>query len=446
MKKATFTLILMSILFLFFYGCSGGSSGGSNKSDGDANNAVEENLQPVADGGEDQTVFVGDAASLDGSGSYDPDHNYPLTFEWQLVSKPEQSAAILSVSANADDSDGSQVSIETDVNGDYVIQLVVTDSKGLASEPAFVVVSTQNSAPVAEAGADQYFEDPGITIQLDGSQSFDPDGDTITYAWTIISKPQDSLAELTNSNDVQPTFVADTDGDYIIELVVTDDLGTMSVPDEVVVSSGNVKPVADAGGNQLAIVDHLVLLDGSGSYDANNDPLTYSWNMVSKPKGSISTLSDPLAVNPDFVPNVNGWYLISLVVNDGELDSDPDNATILAIDANNIDEFVQALWDAIDAINLIVKEDINNINNYNNRNALTNKILSVIFNYVKGEYDQKMLDKLTDDIAGKFDGCALDDPAAVDQNDWIMNCHAQDLVYPHLDLAITILDGMLSAP
>jgi hypothetical protein len=444
MKKATFTLILMSILFMFFYGCSGGSSGGSNNSDGAA---AAENLQPVADGGEDQTVFVGDAASLDGSGSYDPDQNYPLTFEWQLVSKPEQSAAILSVIVNAEGSEGSQTSIEPDVNGDYVIQLVVTDSLGLASEPEFVVVSTQNSAPVAEAGADQYFENPDIIIQLDGSQSFDPDGDPITYAWTIISKPQDSLAELTNPNDVQPTFVADTVGDYIIELVVSDDLGTMSVPDEVVVSSGNVKPVADAGGNQLAIVDHLVLLDGSGSYDANNDPLTYNWDMVSKPKNSVSaTLSDPLIVDPDFVPDVDGWYLISLVVNDGKLDSDPDNATILAIDANNIDEFVQALWDAIDAINLIVKEDINNINNYNNRNALTNKILSVIFNYVKGEYDQQMLNKLRDDIAGKFDGCALDDPPAVDQNDWIMNCDAQKKVYPHLDRAITILDGMLSAP
>jgi hypothetical protein len=319
MKKATFTLILMSIVFMFFYGCSGGSSGGSSNSDGAA---AAENLQPVADGGDDQTVFVGDVASLDGSSSYDPDQNYPLTYEWQVVSKPEGSAAILSVSANADDSDGSQVFIETDVNGDYVIQLVVTDSLGLASEPEFVVVSTQNSAPVAEAGADQHFENPGITIKLDGSQSFDPDGDTITYAWTIISKPQDSLAELTNPIGVQPTFFADTVGDFIIELVVTDDLGTISVPDEVIVSSGNVKPVADAGGNQLAIVDHLVLLDGSGSYDANNDTLNYSWNMVSIPKGSFADLSDPLVVDPDFVPDVNGWYLISLVVNDSELDSD----------------------------------------------------------------------------------------------------------------------------
>jgi len=454
MKKVTFSLILVSVFFMLLYGCSGGSSGGSTRSDGGG--AAAQNLQPVADAGEDQTVFVGDLATLDGSGSYDPDQNYPLTYEWQIVSKPAGSAAILSLSVDADASDGSQTSIEIDVNGDYMIQLLVTDSKGLiqllvtdskglVSEPAFVVVSTHNSAPVANAGADQYFENEGINIQLDGSQSFDADGDPITFDWVITTKPFGSSAHLSNSTTVNPTFVADLLGTYIIELVVTDDLGVSSVPDEVVVTSGNVKPVADAGGNQLAIVDHLVLLDGSGSYDANNDPLTYSWDMVSQPKGSVATLNNPLVVDPDFVPDVTGWYLISLVVNDGELDSDSDNATILAIDANNIDEFVQALWDAINAINLIVKEDINNINNYNNRNALTNKILSVIFNYVKGEYDQQMLDKLRYDIAGKFDGCALDDPPAVDQNDWIMNCDAQDLVYPHLELAITILDGMLDA-
>jgi hypothetical protein len=66
-------------------------------------------------------------------------------------------------------------------------------------------------------------------------------------------------------------------------------------------------------------------------------------------------------------------------------------------------------------------------------------------NYLKGEYGTNMLDKLRDDIAGKFDGCALDDPPAVDQNDCIMDCEAQGLVYPHLELAISILDDILSA-
>jgi hypothetical protein len=203
-----------------------------------------------------------------------------------------------------------------------------------------------------------------------------------------------------------------------------------------------VKPVADAGGNQLTLVDHLTVLDGSGSYDANLDPLTYSWNMAAKPKDSFANLSDPLVVDPNFVPDVDGWYLISLVVNDGEMDSDPSNATVLAIDADNIDDFIKALWRAIDAINGLERSDINN---YNNKKALTNKILSVIYNYLKGEYDFRMLDKLRDDIAGKFDGCALDVPSAVDQNDWIMNCDAQGLVYPHLKSAILILDGMLSS-
>jgi hypothetical protein len=439
MKKATFSLILMSILLMFFYGCSGGSSGGSNSADGGANNAVAENLQPVADGGEDQTVFVGDAALLDGSGSYDPDKNYPLTYEWQIVSKPEGSAAILSESVNADDSSESQIFFDVDVDGDYEIQLVVTDSLGLASEPTTVVVSTHNSVPVADAGADQHFDKEGIEIQLDGSQSFDPDGDPITYAWAITSRPPFSGATLSNPNEAQPTFVADMLGTYIIELVVTDDLDASSAPDQVAVTSGNVGPVADAGGNQVAIVGQTVFLDGSGSYDVNLDPLTYSWDMVSTPKGSFADLSDPLVVDPNFMPDIWGLYLISLVVNDGSLDSKPSNATILAIDADNIDDFIDALMQAILAINDL---DSSDINNYNNKNALTNKIISVILNYLKGNYG---LEKLRIDVAGKFDGCALDDPAAVDQNDWIMNCPAQGEVYPHLELAISILEDIINA-
>ena len=437
MKKVTFSLVLMSVLFMLLYGCGGGTGGGSTLSD---RGAAVLNLQPVADAGEDQTVFVGDLALLDASGSYDPDKNYPLTYEWQIVSKPAGSAAIVSEYVSADGSEASQVFIDVDVNGDYMVQLVVTDSLGLASEPAFVVVSTYNSAPVANAGADQYFDNLGI-IQLDGSQSFDSDGDPITFDWIIISKPPFSGAILSNPHAAQPTFVADMFGTYIVELVVTDDLGAISVPDEVVVTSGNVKPVADAGGNQVAIVGDLVLLDGSGSYDANNDPLTYSWDMVSEPKGSFATLNEPWEVDPNFVPDIQGLYFISLVVNDGLVDSDPSNATVLAIDANNLDDFIKALMRAIIAINGLDRSDINN---YNNKNALTNKIISVILNYLKGNYGPSMLDKLKDDIAGKFDGCALDEPPAVDQNDWIMNCSAQEEVYPHLELAISILEDILS--
>lgn len=48
-------------------------------------------------------------------------------------------------------------------------------------------LATLNTPPVADAGADQLVEctsPDGASVMLDGSASFDPDGDTLTFAWT----------------------------------------------------------------------------------------------------------------------------------------------------------------------------------------------------------------------------------------------------------------------
>ena len=94
MKKIAFYLIIMSILFMLFYGCSGGSDGKSNTSNSVAPSINE---SPVADAGEDQSAAVGESALLNGSGSYDPDENYPLTYDWLVVSTPDGSATTLSI-------------------------------------------------------------------------------------------------------------------------------------------------------------------------------------------------------------------------------------------------------------------------------------------------------------------------------------------------------------
>jgi hypothetical protein len=394
-----------------------------------------ENLIPVADAGKDETVEPGELVLLDGTASYDPDENYPLTYAWQILFKPDESTAALI------DPDTPTASFTADLPGDYLVQLVVTDSLGAASDPSTVFISTSNSAPVANAGADQFIERAGVTVQLDGSLSFDPDGDPITSEWAITTKPNGSAAALSDPTAVNPTFVADLLGTYIIELVVSDPSGLVSAPDEVVASSDNVRPVADAGLNRVVFVGETVQLDGSGSYDANLDLLTYSWNFVDEPKGSLVQLSDATVVDPTFVPDIQGIYIVSLGVNDGELDSRPSNVTILAIQEGNVTPFIEALICAVDGINDLDDSDFDNVNN---RNALTNKLISMINNYLKGKFDQGMLSKLEEDVRDKMDGCVVNDPPAPD-NDMIINCEAQASVYPCIELAIAELEAVLNA-
>jgi formylglycine-generating enzyme required for sulfatase activity len=197
--------------------------------------------------------------------------------------------------------------------------------------------STANSAPVANAGTDQNVS-TGSTVTLDGSGSSDADpGDTLTYSWSFISVPGGSLATLSDSAIVNPTFTADIDGTYVIQLVVND--GTVnSAADTVSVTAAtaNSTPVSNAGTDQNVSTGSTVTLDGSGSSDANaGDTLTYSWSIISTPTGSLATLSDSAIVNPTFTADIDGTYVIQLVVNDGTINSAADTVVVTAATANS---------------------------------------------------------------------------------------------------------------
>jgi hypothetical protein len=92
---------------------------------------------------------------------------------------------------------------------------------------------SSNSAPVANAGADQDVAS-GSVVSLDGSGCSDVDGDSLTYIWSFSSVPLNSSAAFSNSALVNTTFTADVEGDYAIQLIVND--GTEdSLPGQVTV-------------------------------------------------------------------------------------------------------------------------------------------------------------------------------------------------------------------
>lgn len=91
------------------------------------------NLAPVANAGPDQTVYVGDTVTLDGSKSSDADGN-SLTFRWALTSRPNGSAATLSNATAVNPT------FAVDRPGTYVAQLIVNDGK-IDSAPDTVAIT-----------------------------------------------------------------------------------------------------------------------------------------------------------------------------------------------------------------------------------------------------------------------------------------------------------------
>ena len=94
--------------------------------------------------------------------------------------------------------------------------------------------------------------------------------------------------------------------------------------------TSNTPPTASAGTAQSVVVGAVVALDGSASSDANGDPLTYSWAFSSKPVGSSALLSSATVAKPVFTPDVAGAYVLSLVVNDGKVNSVTATITVAA--------------------------------------------------------------------------------------------------------------------
>ena len=274
---------------------------------------------------------------------------------------------------------------------------------------------------MADAGPDQAITVIGTVVQLNGSQSYSPSGLPITYQWSILSKPVGSNATLTGPTTATPSFVADVHGNYSIQLIVTDSLGTASSPAIVKVSFNNVAPVANAGLSQSAVVGETVTLDGSGSTDANGDPLSYKWSMTSAPNGSQAVISNPTAQIASFVPDLPGTFVAQLIVNDGFVDSPPATVQIQAISLQTqVTRNIQSLQ------TIIASLAPGAFKNANMQNAMLNKLNAVIANIGSGSYSDALA-QLQNDILGKTDGCAT--VGAPDKNDWIMNCPDQSKVY-----------------
>lgn len=302
-----------------------------NVNDPNVNNPqVPDNRPPTANAGPDQAGSVGQEIILDGSGSTDPDGD-ALTYSWRVVSAPAADMPMLMGAQEA------QPRIMVNYSGDYVFELTVNDGK-VNSAPDMVVISTNNLPPVAKAGADVIIP-VGGAVKLDGSESYDPEGQALTYRWAIVSAPDVTTTALANTTSFDPTFQTDKAGDYVIHLIVNDgelDSTADEMRIQVKAEDINLAPIANAGDDMSVPVNGVAMLDGSKSSDPENAPLTYAWSILSQPAGSTTVLQGADTEMPQLPIDVAGYYTLQLIVNDGQQDSQPDTVVVATENARPI--------------------------------------------------------------------------------------------------------------
>ncbi|MFO7689810.1 MAG: PKD domain-containing protein [Cryobacterium sp.] len=313
-------IFIGAVAALMLAACGGGGGGGGTTT----------NRAPIANAGPAQSVTTGMLVTLDGRASSDADGD-PLTYAWTLPTRPTGSTATLSGATTA------QPTFTADMAGTYTASLVVSDGT-VNSAPATVTITATapSTAPVADAGPDQSVIVPAVvTLDGTGSTTAAP-GATLTYAWTLPTRPPGSTATISNPANPMPTFTADVEGTYVASLVVNDG-ATNSAPSTVTItgSTANAPPVANAGPDQNVTIPATVTLNGAGSSDPDGDALAYSWSFTSRPTGSTATLAGATTVSPNFQPDVAGVYQVRLVVNDGQVNSTPDTVTITAATGNS---------------------------------------------------------------------------------------------------------------
>jgi len=147
--------------------------------------------------------------------------NEPFAYEWDLDDDGTADAA-------------GDATTHVFQEGTYTVSLTVTDEDGDTSSDSIDIEVTdtpEKPEAVATASHDCVLPDREI-IQLDGTGSSDPNGDELTYQWVFVRMPpDDDDTEFDDPNIANPTFEADEEGTYEVQLFVSD--GTHRVGSEI---------------------------------------------------------------------------------------------------------------------------------------------------------------------------------------------------------------------
>ena len=164
-------------------------------------------VAPIADAGGPYSGAVGDAITLSGAASTDPDGSI-MAYAWDL-----------DVDGLFDDATGVTATFGAAAPGILAVSLRVTDDDGATDidTTTITVADVPNLAPTADAGG-PYAATVGEIITISAAASTDADGEIVAYAWDL-----DNDGRHNDATAMTVTFDATTAGTFTVGLRVTDD-------------------------------------------------------------------------------------------------------------------------------------------------------------------------------------------------------------------------------
>lgn len=300
------------------------------------------------------------------------------TYSWSILSGPslavglQTSAELLDtvVEAGSQTATGDSVTLNyfrsAEVSGgeedNIVVRLSLTDEGGNTTSTDFTVslvyTDILNVLPVAVAGDDFSVQQPPfdpqrssefLTINLDGSASYDDDGVVVTYNWTLLSEEE----LFSNDGETEGSYLAevysDFEGDLEFQLEVIDNEGGVST-DTIIVTVEPAPNQAPTAAIYLETAPVINTIDGpaylgSDSFDIDGDfeDLVLSWSIVNSAEvGSnvtIAELEGPSFIEVSWTEGFFGDITVQLLVTDIDGATDTDTVTITVTEEFPGDEF-----------------------------------------------------------------------------------------------------------
>ena len=307
---------------------------------------------PVAEFNCIREGMVGEEACFDGGASNDPDGEDIVEYSWSLAARPAGSAAVMSPE------NGVLSCFTPDVPGIYRISLRVAsvnaDDETVRSEPRTcnMTVTSGDQPPVAVFDCPPG-QEVGKEICLDGSSSYDADGDEIIeYSWGLLIKPAGSSAVISPANEARSCFTPDVPGTYRVSLRVA----SVNAADETVrseaatcsITTEDRRPISVIKTVSAGTIGEKYCFSGSESYDPDGDNIVdYTWRLAALPQGSKAVMSPDNKVQGCFIPDVRGTYTVALVVTSENSGGSRVQSIEITVEVTPLDRSPQAVFNCI---------------------------------------------------------------------------------------------------